>query len=188
MWCWVIYSGLDCIPSNLSLTRLETELTNVPRREERLRIELESLEKEYDFIFIDTNPTISLLNRNVITYVDTLNIVCETQPYSLNGLRLLMEDLKQFFHYMELENKVLNIIPNKYEDRSTNSCEAMAVLKKYYSEYLKEDFAVRRSEDMVTSSKLGEPLAFFAKKNSNALKDIIDLIYYMITISADVNK
>ena len=28
-----IYEGLDCIPSNLSLTRLETELSNIPRRE-----------------------------------------------------------------------------------------------------------------------------------------------------------
>ncbi len=179
-----IFEGLDCIPSNLSLTRLETELTNIPRREERLRIELENLNDRYDFIFIDTNPTISLLNRNVITYVDVLNIVCETQPYSLNGLKLLIEDLNQFFRHMDLKRRDLNIIPNKYEDRSTNSGEAMAVLKKYYAEYLKEDFAIRKSEDIVTSSKLGKPLAFFVRKNSNALTDIVDLIHYIISFSS----
>ncbi len=178
-----IFNGLDCIPSNLSLTRLEAEISQLPKREERLKIELESIEDNYDFIFVDTNPTISVLNRNVITYVDMLNIVCETQPYSLNGLKLLMEDLNRFWRYMQISPKTINIIPNKYEDRTTNAAEAMTVLKMYYSEYIKENFAVRRSEDIVTSAKIGKPLALFAKKNSIAIEDIIELVHYIINIS-----
>lgn len=178
-----IYEGLDCIPSNLSLTRLETELTNMPRREERIKIELDALQDQYDFIFIDTNPTISLLNRNILYFSDILNIVCETQPYSLNGLKLLIEDLDRFYYHMGIQSRYMNIIPNKYEDRSSNSGEAMAVLKSYYSNFLKEDFAVRKSEDIVTSSKISKPLAFFARRNSNALEDIIDLVHYIIEIS-----
>ena len=179
-----IYKGLDCIPSNLSLTRLEPELSNIPKREERVNIELNILIKKYDFIFVDTNPTISLLNRNVIFFADILNIVCETQPYSLNGLKLLIEDLNKFSHYMEMTDKDINIIPNKYEDRSSNSGEAMAALKTYYSKYLQEDFAIRKSEDIVTSSKLSKPLAFFARRNSNAMEDIIDLVHYIIEKSS----
>ena len=178
-----VYEGLDIIPSNLSLTRLETELSNIPRREERISIELESLQDVYDFIFIDTNPTISILNRNIINYSDVLNIVCETQPYSLNGLKLLMEDLTKFFHHMGIKSKYIHIIPNKYEDRSTNSGEAMAILKEHYSKYTKEDFAIRKSEDIITSSKLSKPLAFFAKKNSNALEDITDLVMHILKFS-----
>ena len=179
-----IYEGLDCIPSNLSLTRLETELSNIPRREERIKIELDYLKDQYDFIFLDTNPTISLLNRNIIYFVDILNIVCETQPYSLNGLKLLMEDLEKFFHYMGIDKRDINIIPNKYEDRTSNSGEAMAVLKSFYSKFLKEDFAIRRSEDIINSSKYSKPLAFFARRNSIALEDIIDLIKHIIKISS----
>ncbi|MBA8667327.1 ParA family protein [Candidatus Jidaibacter acanthamoebae] len=178
-----IFNGLDCIPSNLSLTRLETEISQLPKREERLKIDLESIENNYDFIFVDTNPTISILNRNVVTYVDVLDIVCETQPYSLNGLKLLMEDLNRFWHHMRMAPKLINIIPNKYEDRTTNAAEAMTVLKMYYSEYIKENFAIRRSEDIVTSAKIGKPLALFAKKNSIAVEDITELVHYIINIS-----
>lgn len=178
-----IYEGLDCIPANLSLTRLESELSSLMKREERFSIELQGLEEKYDFIFIDTNPTISILNRNVLNYVDVLDIVCETQPYSLNGLKLLMEDLERFYRHMRIEPKITNIIPNKYEDRTANSAEAMTVLRNYYSQYLKENFAIRRSEDIVTSAKIGKPLAFFAKKNSIALDDIIELNHYIIEIS-----
>lgn len=183
-----VMPGLDCIPSNLSLTRLESELTQLPRREERLSIELKELEAKYDFIFIDTNPTISVLNRNVINYVDILDIVCETRPYSLNGLKLLMEDLNKFFFHMQAPQKCINIIPNKYEDRTSNSAEAMTVLKNYYSQYVKENFAIRRSEDIITSAKIGKPLAFFAKKNSIALEDIVDLSQYIVSISEQKNR
>jgi chromosome partitioning protein len=175
-----LFDGLDCIPSNLSLTRLEVELNQLPKREERFSIELAEIEKDYDFIFVDTNPTISLLNRNVITFCDVLNIVCETQPYSLNGLKLLVEDLERFYSHMRIPARELNIIPNKYEDRTSSSAEAMTVLREYYGPYIKPDFAIRRSEDINTGAKLGKPLALFAKKNSIALADIVELVHYLL--------
>jgi chromosome partitioning protein len=175
-----ICEGLDCIPSNLSLTRLEMELNQLPKREERFIIELAEVEKNYDFIFIDTNPTISLLNRNVIVFSDVINIICETQPYSLNGLKLLIEDLNRFYSHMSMSLCELNIIPNKYEDRTSSSAEAMTALREYYRSYIKEDYAVRRSEDINTAAKLGKPLAFFAKKNSIALADIVELLQYFL--------
>jgi chromosome partitioning protein len=61
----------------------------------------------------------------------------------------------------------------------------MTVLKNYYSEYIKPDFAIRKSEDINTSSKLSKPLAFFAKKNSNALEDVIEMVHYIIKISEE---
>lgn len=175
-----IFEGLDCVPSNLSLTKLEVELNQLPKREERFSLEFAEIEKEYDFIFMDTNPTISLLNRNVITFADVVNVICETQPYSLNGLKLLVEDLERFYTHMGIKARELNVIPNKYEDRASSSAEAMTALREYYGTYIKPDFAVRRSEDINTSAKLGKPLAFFAKKNSNALADLIELIHYLL--------
>lgn len=175
-----IFKGLDCIPSNLSLTRLEDELGKLNNKFDTISLMLNNIEKEYDFVFIDTNPTISLLNRNIVMFCDVVNIVCETQPYSLNGLRLLMEDLEKFHMSMKSSLKEINIIPNKYEDRATSSAEAMTALRDYYSQYVKPDYAIRKSEDINTSAKLGKPLALFAKRNSNALEDIIELLHYFL--------
>ena len=183
-----VYEGLDIVPANLSLTRLEPELNNMARREERLSIEMIPLKTKYDFIFIDTNPTISILNRNVIEFSDYLEIVAETHPFSLTGLRFLVEDLDKFYTQMQLPPRPLNIIPNKYEDRSSNSAEAMAALRKYYSKSLKLDFAIRKSEEIITSSKISKPLALFVKKNSIALEDIIELGNYILTISSSAEE
>jgi chromosome partitioning protein len=178
-----IFDGYYCAPSNLSLTRLEAALNQMPKREERLKIALEEIENEYDFIFIDTNPTISSLNRNVVSYSDLLNVVCETQPYSLNGLQIVTEDLISFYKLMQIEPKPIHIIPNKYEDRASSSAEAMTVLREHYGKYIKPDFAVRKSEDINTSAKLGKPLAFFAKKNSIAFNDVMELVKYILAQS-----
>lgn len=172
-----IFEGYSCIPANLSLTRLEDDLAKLENKSSRLLSAMQAIEKDYDFIFIDTNPTISLLNRNVVMFSDVINVVCETQPYSLNGLKLLLEDLDKFYVYMKMEPRKLNIIPNKYEDRAASSAEAMTALRDYYGKYVKPDFAIRKSEDINISAKLGKPLAFFAKKNSIALEDTIELLH-----------
>lgn len=176
-----IFQGFDCIPSNLSLTRLEDDLAKLENKSMKLSSCFADIEKNYDFIFVDTNPTISLLNRNVVMFSDVINVVCETQPYSLNGLKLLLEDLDKFYMHMNIKPRDINIIPNKYEDRASSSAEAMTALRDFYKEYIKEDFAIRKSEDINISAKLGKPLALFAKKNSIALEDIVELLHYYLS-------
>lgn len=183
-----VFEGLDCIPANLSLTRLEVALNQMPKREERVRITLEQERRNYEFIFFDSNPTISQLNRNLVTFSDRLNVVCETQPYSLNGLKILFEDLDRFCESMQIQRPVLSIIPNKYEDRTSSSAEAMTILREYYGPYMKPDFAVRKSEDINVSAKNGLPLSFFAKNNSIAFEDIVDLVHYIVDQSCVIEK
>ncbi len=183
-----VYEGLDCVPSNLSLTRMEVKLNEMAKREEQISLVFKEVQDNYDFIVFDTNPTISNLNRNIITYADQLNIVCETQPYSLNGLSLLLDDIEKFYLSMRMKKADVLIIPNKYEDRMATSGEAMTALRKHYMELMKPDFAIRKSEDINISAKNGLPLAFFAKVNSNALADIIETTLYILSMSTEMKK
>jgi chromosome partitioning protein len=180
-----VYAGLDCIPANLSLTRIEVALNEMPRREERIRLVIDPILRQYDYIIFDTNPTISNLNRNVLTASDLVNIVCETQPYSLNGLKLLMDDIHSFYRSMNIDPPLMAIIPNKYEDRVSSSGEAMSLLRKNYSDIMKPDFAVRKSEDINIAAKLSLPLGVFAKSNSNAFEDIIEVINYILELTSE---
>lgn len=170
-----VFEGLDCVPANLSLTRTEVLLNDLPRREERVKMALEGVLDSYDYVIFDTNPTISMLNRNILVCSDLICIVCETQPYSLNGLKLLMEDMSRFYKNMQLSIPDMLIIPNKYEDRSANAAEAMTVLRQIYSNHMIENFAIRKSEDIPSSAKVGLPICAFARSNSIALEDVADL-------------
>jgi chromosome partitioning protein len=178
-----IYDGLDCVPANLSLTKAEVTLNEMPKREERVRLIIDKVVDKYDFIIFDTNPTISYLNRNVITCSDIVNIIVETQAYSLNGVKLVLSDIQSFVASMMIKMPDILMFPNKYEDRTATSAEAMSVLNKYYSEYLKPDFAIRKSEEFNIANKLSKPLAFFCRHNSIAFEDVLDVIDFILNKS-----
>jgi len=173
-----VYPGLDAIPSNLSLTRLELPLNQMANREKVLTKLLNNILGEYDFIFLDTNPTISTLNRNATLAADILNIVCETQPYSLKGLEMLVEEIKTFAHAMEKKIKY-QIIPNKYESKTAISQESLGILRTDYRDDVMESI-VRKCEDINVSAKMRLPICAFCSKRSIALEDIRDLTREMI--------
>ncbi len=175
-----IYQGLDCVPSNISLTRLEPALNEFPKNEKIIHDVFSKIHNKYDFIIFDTNPTISNINRNIIMSTDLLSVVVETQAYALNGLKILLNDLERFCEESLIKVPELIIIPNKYEERTASSGEAMGILKDYYGNYVIPDFAIRKSEELHTSGKISQPLAFFCRSNSIALEDIKDVIHYIL--------
>lgn len=175
-----IYEGLDCIPSNISLSRLEPALSVLSKLDNPIEKAVECLKKKYDFIIFDTNPTISNLNRNITLSSDVLSIVVETQAYALNGLKILMGDLNKFCDEVDIVLPKITIVPNKYEDRTSSSGEAMTILRDLYGQFVIPEFAVRKSEELHTSCKNNTPLAFFCRSNSIALEDVRDLIHFFL--------
>ncbi len=181
-----IYPGLDCLPSNLSLTRLELPLNQMANREKVFCKLIEPIKTNYDFIFIDTNPTISTLNRNITLAADELNIVCETQPYSLKGLEILIDEIVNFSEIMESKIS-LKVIPNKYESKTATSQEALGKLRSEYKDYLMNS-VVRKCEDINISAKKMQPIFFWSSKKSIAFEDICDLGREMIFNSTTKRK
>ena len=175
-----VFDGLDIIPSNLSLSKIEFHLREKPRNENFITRIMEGLKDKYDFIIFDTNPAISLLNRNMLIFSNNVNIVCGTDPYSVHGMQMVLSDMYEFYEAMEMKLPSILIIPNKYEDKFTTSAQAMSVLATNYSEYLQPNFAIRKCEDFLKSARDGLPLAYFCKINSIAFEDIKDLIHIIL--------
>ena len=180
-----VYPGLYIIPANISLTRLELPINQMPNREKVLSRLLEGVKKRYDFIFIDTNPTISTVNRNATLVADVLNVVCETQYYSLKGLEILMNEIDDFSDAMEKKINYV-IIPNKYESKTATSQEVLGTLRKKYGNYVMESI-IRKCEDINISAKKKMPVIGFCNKRSIALEDILDLTKEMLKKSV-INK
>lgn len=168
-----VYPGLDVIPSNLSMTTVEIPFSQKANREKLLSKFLQPLKSSYDFILLDTNPTISNLNQSITYAAERLNIVCETQPYSLKGLSMLIKEVEDFSEEME---HTINycIIPNKYESKTVTSQEALGSLRHEYKEAVLESL-VRKCEDINISAQKKLPIHAFVSPKSIALEDIRDL-------------
>ncbi|HXF90324.1 MAG TPA: ParA family protein [Candidatus Nitrosotenuis sp.] len=173
-----IFPGLDFIPANISMTRIEVPLNAKHKREEKLTQILVPLRERYDFIILDTNPTISTLNLNALLASDRINIVCETQPFSLSGLRVLFDEVSSFFADM---TKPFNccIIPNKYEIKTATAQQVLGSLRSDYGD-LVANAIIRKSEDINIAAKKKLPLSAFCKLRSTAYEDVMELIHLLI--------
>jgi chromosome partitioning protein len=176
-----VVDGLDVVPANLRLTKMEIPLSQKTRREEVLLKHINQIKDEYDFIFFDTNPTISTMNMNALFAADQVNIVCETQPLSLNGLGILVEELECLFRDMGKDFNFI-IVPNKYEIKTAIAQEVLGVLRADYRENLTQS-VIRKCEDFNMASKVKEPVFAFAGKSSAAYEDLLDLCHEVLSMS-----
>ena len=86
-----ILKGLDVIPSTLDLSGAEVELSSEPGREYILKELIEPLIASYDFIIIDSPPSLGLLTINAFTASDEILIPLQAQYLALQGLAKLVE-------------------------------------------------------------------------------------------------
>ena len=179
-----LYEGLDCIPSNFSLNRAELDITEGSVAGAFLENIFEPVIDKYDFILFDMNATLSYMNVRVLSQCDVVNIVTETQAYGVQSANAVVQNVRQSCLDRNIKCPEMLMIPNKYEDRSAVSCEAMYILRKEYSDYLIPDFVIRKSEDFNTSNKNSLPLAFFCRSNSIAFEDIVELIKRIVRSSS----
>ncbi len=111
------FSGsLHIAPANLTLAQAEAALFNRLGREMRLRDQLRTLDTSYDFILIDTPPSLGVLTINALVSAHFVIIPTEARFFSLEGLRMLLESIDEV-RYLNPELRVLGIIVSKYDRR-----------------------------------------------------------------------
>ena len=81
--------NLFIIPSSVQLAGAEIELTEMNKRELKLRECIDSIKDEYDYIFIDCPPSLGLLSINALSAVDSVLIPIQCEYYALEGVSQL---------------------------------------------------------------------------------------------------
>ncbi len=99
--------GLDIIPANASLADANLALAGELGRERRLRLALEPVEGDYEFVVLDTPPTRSLLTINAMTYAHEVLVPVDPGLFSLAGLGQLSKTVEEVRRF--LDNRAVRI-------------------------------------------------------------------------------
>ena len=87
--------NLWLIPADRNLTGAEVELVNLPNRERRLRDLIDPLRDRFDFILIDTPPSLGLLTLNALVAADRALIPLHCEYFALEGLADLVATMRR---------------------------------------------------------------------------------------------
>jgi len=185
-----VFEGMDVIPANLSLSNIESVLRENSDKDSMNALAnlMKPIEEKYDYIIFDTAPSITDLNRNIFYYVDDFQLICDTQPASVQSLSQIEDYLREFRDRHLKQPPNLFIIPNKYEDRASSSVETISFLQKSWKNNMISDFAVRKSEDIPRAFLEQTPLSFFCKVNSIAFEDISIIARHLVSRTNKVQE
>ena len=115
------FGGLDLMPTSIELAGAEIELVSVDKREGLLKKALEDIKNDYDYIFIDCPPSLSLLTLNALTAADSVLIPIQCEYYALEGVGQLVNTVKLIRMKLNPDLKVEGILLTMFDAR-TNLC------------------------------------------------------------------
>lgn len=126
--------NLDIIPATLQLAGAEIELTSMMARESRLKMALNEVKDQYDFILIDCPPSLGHLTINAFTASDSILIPVQCEYYALEGLSQLLNTVRLVQKHFNPELEIEGVLLTMYDARTNLGAEVVEEVRRYFQE------------------------------------------------------
>ncbi len=148
---------LKMLPTGLDLYRAETELMTRVDREKVLRNLLKELKGSYDYIIIDSPPSLGLLSKNSVVASDALLIPLQCEFYALEGLGHILKTIQDLATRNKLRIQINGILLTMF-DPNENICRQIADAARDHFNGLVYETVIPRNTDLRESASYGKPL------------------------------
>lgn len=129
-----ILKGLDLIPSTLDLSGAEIEMSGEAGREYILKELIDPIKENYDFIIIDSPPSLGLLTINAFTSSDEILIPLQAQYLALQGLTKLMEVIDKIKRRLNKDLKLGGVFITQYDNRKVLNKNVVATIEAHFKD------------------------------------------------------
>jgi chromosome partitioning protein len=127
-------SGLSLLPADRQLTGAEIELVTLPEREHRLATLLAPLAPHFDYIFIDTPPSLGLLTLNALVAADSVLIPLHCEYFALEGLADLVATLQRVRAAMNPHLDIEGVLLTMYDERTNLGQQVAQEIRQFFQE------------------------------------------------------
>lgn len=126
------FAGLKLAPSTPILANTEVELANAKGRFTRLKNAIENVRNDFDYVILDSPPSLSLLTVNGFIASDYLVLPVQAEFYAMEGLGQLLESMKLVRKGMNPNLELLGVLPTMVDSRTTLSGQVYEEIKKFF--------------------------------------------------------
>jgi chromosome partitioning protein len=127
-------AGLSLIPADRNLTGAEIDLVTLPNRERRLRALLDRLRGDFDYIFIDTPPSLGLLTLNALVAADAVVIPLNCEYFALEGLADLVATLRRVRAAFNPSLDIAGVVLTMYDERTNLGQQVSRDIRAFFEE------------------------------------------------------
>jgi chromosome partitioning protein len=128
----IVHSELDVATSTIDLAGAEMALSSQIGRERALEKALKPIQERYDYILIDTPPSLGLLTINALAASDGVIVPVQCEYLSLRGLLQLERTLEMIRENINPRVKIQGILATLFDARTLHGREAIEILKENF--------------------------------------------------------
>jgi chromosome partitioning protein len=172
--------GHDLIPSSQDLAGAGIELVHFDNREFRLYNVLRQIRTDYDYIIIDSPPSLGLLTINGLVASDEVIIPVQTEYYALEGLSQLLDTINLVKENLQPKLKIMGSVLTMYDKRNRLSRQVVREMRDHFPGRV-FDSVVPRSVRLAEAPSFGKSILQFdsfskgARAYKNLAREIIEM-------------
>ena len=159
---------LRLVGSDIRLAGAEVELVSVNEREFYLKKLLGAIRDDYDYIFVDCPPSLSLLTLNALAAADSVLVPIQCEYYALEGVTSLMNTVNRVKHTFNPRLEIEGILLTMLDGRTNLGLQVVDQVKKHFK---KAVFAtmIPRNVRLGEAPSHGKPICLYDPRSSGAL-------------------
>ena len=128
--------GVDLMPANNSLTGIELSLASLIGRETILRQYIDKVRPLFDYVLLDTAPTLDLLTVNALA-ADSVIIPVTPKFLDAKGLELLLKSIAEIRQQINPQLSICGILLTMVDKRTSFTKEIIGMIKAAYGEHIR---------------------------------------------------
>ena len=127
-------AGYDVLGANRELAGAEVELVDLERRDQRLKLALQAVHADYDYILIDCPPSLSMLTLNGLCCAQGVLVPMQCEYFALEGLSDLVNTVKQVHANLNPDLELIGLLRVMFDPRITLQQQVSDQLKAHFGE------------------------------------------------------
>ena len=136
----IVHREVDLAPASIDLAGAEIAMSTQIGRERSLEKGLRAIAEDYDFVCIDTPPSLGLLTINALTAADKVIVPVQCEYLSMRGLIQLQNTLQMIRENLNPDVEIEGILPTLMDTRTVHAKEAIELLEENFGDQV---FAAR---------------------------------------------
>jgi len=158
---------IELVPSDPRLIGAEIELVSQIARENKLKNAIFDIVNDYDFIIIDSPPSLGLLTLNTLTAADSVIIPIQCEYYALEGLSQLLGTIRMVQKHLNPELRIEGVLLTMFDKRLNLSSQVADEAISYFGDRV-YDTIIPRNVRLSECPSFGKPVLLYDIQSAGA--------------------
>lgn len=159
--------GMFLVPADRQLTGAEIELVSMPDRESRLRQLLDPHRNEYDYILVDSPPSLGLLTLNALVAADAVLIPLHCEYFALEGLAELIATLRRVRAALNTNLDVEGVLLTMHDERTNLGQQVARDVRAFFKDRVFQT-VIPRNVKLGEAPSHGKPVLLYDVRSKGA--------------------